>query len=275
MKIKDESEALPSCAGDSANPPSKPRSLWSLPAQAAKFYEAMELEPDMMLISAKSSPWRTAIILDAQSTNRTILNLMIRTLGTRMKLFTEVRKRPGKSTEILAWSWLTSYGFIYLMIIPSLPVFHEEWVVTSRTLLVCINSEIKTIAYKGFWSHLEKLGGQGLPIDPELARVYLNINPEGVLLKEAHDIVEELGMVTRPFAQQSTARSAHSQAAAGEYREATAALDRADESVSQGCSIMTFTIISIIFLPMSLTNSVFGINAKEFSGSGARMSIRQ
>lgn len=58
--------------------------------------------------------------------------------------------------------------------------------------------------------------------------------------------------------------------------EATAALDRADESVNQGRSIMTFTVISIIFLPMSFMSSVFGMNAKEITGSeNALMSIRE
>jgi Mg2+ and Co2+ transporter CorA len=47
--------------------------------------------------------------------------------------------------------------------------------------------------------------------------------------------------------------------------EATYALKRADESVSQGRSIMLFTIITIIFLPLSFMTSVFGMNASDFS----------
>lgn len=48
--------------------------------------------------------------------------------------------------------------------------------------------------------------------------------------------------------------------------EATAALGRADESVHQGRSIMIFTIITIIFLPLSFMSSIFGMNAVEFTG---------
>ncbi|KAK0103966.1 hypothetical protein ONS96_005071 [Cadophora gregata f. sp. sojae] len=47
--------------------------------------------------------------------------------------------------------------------------------------------------------------------------------------------------------------------------EAKYALKRADESVSQGRSIMLFTIVTIIFLPLSFMSSVFGMNAKDFS----------
>ncbi|ESZ93158.1 hypothetical protein SBOR_6437 [Sclerotinia borealis F-4128] len=230
-------------------------------------------------------------------------------------------------------------------------------------------SEMKTIAYETFWSHLEKLSRRGVQIDPELSRVYLNINPEGVLLKEAHDIVEEPGMMARIYAHQlqvandfskslesmngrsepmqeiadvlcqillefqknsstrngqimnstmsaakviridqstiersldltDTVSNHHTElhqleASAREIAdqlrdlltlkqqqasiiEATAALDRADESVSQGRSIMAFTVISIIFLLMTFVSSVFGMNAKEFTGSdNAVMGIRE
>lgn len=58
--------------------------------------------------------------------------------------------------------------------------------------------------------------------------------------------------------------------------EATASLDRADESVHQGRSIMIFTVITIIFLPLSFMSSVFGMNAVEFTGSSnSVMSIRE
>lgn len=61
---------------------------------------------------------------------------------------------------------------------------------------------MKTTAFKLFWRHLEQLSGQRLKIDPEKARLYLNINPEGVLLREAHDIIEELKMMSRINMQQ-------------------------------------------------------------------------
>jgi Mg2+ and Co2+ transporter CorA len=57
--------------------------------------------------------------------------------------------------------------------------------------------------------------------------------------------------------------------------EATAALHRADETVKQGRTIMVFTVITIIFLPLSFMSSVFGMNAKELSGSdGGVMSLK-
>lgn len=61
---------------------------------------------------------------------------------------------------------------------------------------------MKTIAYETFWNHLEKLNEPARKIDPKRARIALNINPEGALLKEAHDIIEELGMMARIYAQQ-------------------------------------------------------------------------
>lgn len=58
--------------------------------------------------------------------------------------------------------------------------------------------------------------------------------------------------------------------------EATASLDRADESVHQGRSIMIFTVITIIFLPLSFMSSIFGMNAVEFTGpSNSVMGIRE
>ncbi|KAF5873561.1 uncharacterized protein Bfra_005024 [Botrytis fragariae] len=235
-------------------------------------------------------------------------------------------------------------------------------------------SEMKTTAFKLFWRHLEQLSGQRLKIDPEKARLYLNINPEGVLLREAHDIIEELRMMSRinlqqlqvtqvfskaletfngqvepmqemtgllrlmlkelkknssdsngmisngtPSAEDSSAKvnkvmikhtidrsldlvdtisNHHSELnqledsareIAEQLRdlltlkqqqasiiEATASLDRADESVHQGRSIMIFTVITIIFLPLSFMSSIFGMNAVEFTGSSnSVMGIRE
>ncbi|KAI9646050.1 hypothetical protein NHQ30_005488 [Ciborinia camelliae] len=236
-------------------------------------------------------------------------------------------------------------------------------------------SQMKTSAFELFWRHIQILSGQRLKIDPERARIYLNINPEGVLLREAHDIVEELRMMARIHMQQlqvtqifsktlesingqvepmhemtgllslmlqelqrnnssnsngsvtgsSSAidttqirankamikqtidRSVdlvdkiskhHNELQQLEYSareiaeqlrdlltlkqqqasiiEATAALDRADESVNQGRSIMIFTVITIIFLPLSFMSSIFGMNAIEFTGSdNAVMGIRE
>ncbi|KAH7399882.1 hypothetical protein BKA64DRAFT_467978 [Cadophora sp. MPI-SDFR-AT-0126] len=58
--------------------------------------------------------------------------------------------------------------------------------------------------------------------------------------------------------------------------EAKYALKRADESVSQGRSIMLFTIVTIVFLPLSFMSSVFGMNTKDFADAkgGPNMSLK-
>jgi len=58
--------------------------------------------------------------------------------------------------------------------------------------------------------------------------------------------------------------------------EAKLALRRADESVIQGRSLMLFTIVTIIFLPLSFMSSVFGMNASDFDapGGGNNMSLK-
>ncbi|KAM0159945.1 hypothetical protein ACHAQE_004797 [Botrytis cinerea] len=236
-------------------------------------------------------------------------------------------------------------------------------------------SEMKTSSFELFWRHLKKLSSQRLKISPKTARLYLNINPEGVLLQEAHDIIEELKMMSRINMQQLQVTQAFSKALetingqiepmqemsdllslmldemrkkgpwysngmpkggmspaedtstkfkkfmikytidrslelvdtishhhtelhqledsareiADQLRdlltlkqqqasiiEATASLDRADESVHQGRSIMIFTVITIIFLPLSFMSSIFGMNAVEFTGpSNSVMGIRE
>lgn len=61
----------------------------------------------------------------------------------------------------------------------------------------------------------------------------------------------------------------------GSIIEAKSALARAEESVTQGRSIMMFTVVTIIFLPLSFMSSIFGMNAKELSGpDGAIMPIQ-
>ncbi|TEY39017.1 hypothetical protein BOTCAL_0472g00040 [Botryotinia calthae] len=236
-------------------------------------------------------------------------------------------------------------------------------------------SAMKTSAFELFWRHLEQLSNQRLKVSPERARLYLNINPEGVLLQEAHDIIEELKMMSRINLQQLQVTQVFSKTLetingkvepmqemtdllslmleelrkkkpiisngmtndgtspaedtstkvnkvmikktidrsldlvdtisnhqtelrqledsareiAEQLRdlltlkqqqasiiEATASLDRADESVQQGRSIMIFTVITIIFLPLSFMSSIFGMNAVEFTGtSNSVMGIRE
>ncbi|KAH6719497.1 hypothetical protein BKA61DRAFT_714014 [Leptodontidium sp. MPI-SDFR-AT-0119] len=257
-------------------------------------------------------------------------------------------------------------------------------------------SGMKTVAYETFWRHLDKLNATDRQLaDFEVtARSYLNINPEGELLKEVHDIIEELRMMSRIYTQQlhvledfsrhlenmhqqdeknapkklvdvmleiknllgpriaphsaedplaaqhnqspaqnGTARlitngtpsSEDAAANASSISESTVefakrvcsnvtlrreqlqdleessigvsdqlrdllslkqqqasiieaklALKRADESVIQGRSIMLFTIVTIIFLPLSFMTSVFGMNASEFETptGGNSMSLK-
>ncbi|CAG8983892.1 hypothetical protein HYALB_00005531 [Hymenoscyphus albidus] len=253
-------------------------------------------------------------------------------------------------------------------------------------------SGMKIVAFEAFWRHLDRLSESDRQhIDLEsTARKYLNINPEGKLLKEVHDIIEELRMMMRIFSQQKTVaadfvehlRTLHDQerkhnlnmpADDGKLEimveiknllqanssnatspisggggqqpllngtvsapqsiptsavtentlrhakkvvdnialrrieleelegstnsiydqlkdllslkqqqasiiEAKYALKRADESIKQGRSVMLFTIVTIIFLPLSFMSSVFGMNASNFDspdGTGNRMSLRE
>lgn len=73
-------------------------------------------------------------------------------------------------------------------------------------MLTYQQSGMKTVAFEAFWRHLDKLSeSDRKAMDLEsTARKYLNINPEGKLLKEVHDIIEELRMMMRIFAQQKT-----------------------------------------------------------------------
>jgi hypothetical protein len=63
---------------------------------------------------------------------------------------------------------------------------------------------MKTVAFETFWRHLDKLSVADRQFQDleEVARKYLNINPEGKLLKEVHDIIEELRMMMRIYNQQ-------------------------------------------------------------------------
>jgi hypothetical protein len=60
---------------------------------------------------------------------------------------------------------------------------------------------MKTVAYQGFWQNLKELtlADHQLANYEVTARSYLNINPEGELLREIHDISEELRMMTRVY----------------------------------------------------------------------------
>ncbi|KAH6651973.1 hypothetical protein BKA67DRAFT_660747 [Truncatella angustata] len=47
--------------------------------------------------------------------------------------------------------------------------------------------------------------------------------------------------------------------------QAWQAMKQSEETTRQGTSIMIFTVVTIVFLPLSFMSSVFGMNAKEFS----------
>ncbi|KAF7897210.1 hypothetical protein EAF00_005438 [Botryotinia globosa] len=396
--------------------------------QAAKVYEAMDLEPDIKLLHShlhETPPFHPRRTLDqsyyfklentdsrdkdqvvSRGTNErrktnggtrvvmvdqlwmyildehTIITSFPRRLGRNKPDSSGVHKcirdrleniRPGQINSV--------YDLALLIINECSMVFFDRTKPTDKrpeVLDIFSNaigyvSEMKTNAFELFWRHLEKLSGQRLKTSPERARMYLNINPEGVLLREAHDIIEELKMMSRINLQQlqvtqvfskalqtingqvepmqeitgllnlmlkelqkknfsdsngltndspakdtptkfskvilkhtidqsldliDTISNHHSELQqleesareiAEQLRdlltlkqqqasiiEATASLDRADESVQQGRSIMIFTIITIIFLPLSFMSSIFGMNAVEFTGSSnSVMGIRE
>ncbi|KAH8594211.1 hypothetical protein B0O99DRAFT_687855 [Bisporella sp. PMI_857] len=62
----------------------------------------------------------------------------------------------------------------------------------------------KTVAFETFWHHLDKMSASDRQLAgfESIVRSYLNINPEGELLREAHDITEELRMMIRIFTHQ-------------------------------------------------------------------------
>jgi hypothetical protein len=66
---------------------------------------------------------------------------------------------------------------------------------------------MKTIAFEGFWRHLDKVHFNNprmtsIEAIEESAHSYFDLNPEGMLLREAHDIMDELRMMARIYSQQ-------------------------------------------------------------------------
>ncbi|KAF7937318.1 uncharacterized protein EAE98_001632 [Botrytis deweyae] len=387
--------------------------------QAAKVYEAMDLEPDIKLLRShlhETPPLHPRRTLD-QSYYFKLENTDSRDKDQVVSRGTNERRKINGSTRVVMVDQLWMYILDEYTIITSFPrrlgrnkpdssgvhkcirdrlekirpgqinsvydlallilnecstVFFDRTKPTDKrpeVLDIFSNaigyvSEMKTNAFELFWGHVEQLSGHKLKISPEKARLYHNINPEGVLLREAHDIIEELKMISRINLQQLQVTQVFSKAlqtmngqvepmqeiagllslmlkelqkknptdsngitsdspakdtpknfnkvilkhtinrsldlvetisnhqselqqledSAREISEqlrdlltlkqqqasiieATASLDLADESVHQGRSIMIFTIITIIFLPLSFMSSIFGMNAVEFTGS--------
>ncbi|TGO63023.1 hypothetical protein BOTNAR_0106g00190 [Botryotinia narcissicola] len=397
--------------------------------QAAKVYEAMDLEPDIKLVHShlhEQPPFHTRRTLDhsyyfklenTESRDRdqvvyrgtkerrkihgstgvvmvdqlwmyildehTIITSFPKRLGRNKPDSSGVHRcvrdrlekiRPGQINSVYDLALLIMKECSMVFFDRTKPTDERPEVLDIFADAIGSVSEMKTTAFKLFWRHLEQLSGQRLKIDPEKARLYLNINPEGVLLREAHDIIEELKMMSRINMQQlqvtqlfskaletingqvepmqemtsllslmlkemqrknssnangiindlpaedsatevnkimikhtidrsfdlvDTISNHHSelhqledsareiaeqlrdlltlkQQQQASIIEATASLDRADESVHQGRSIMIFTVITIIFLPLSFMSSVFGMNAVEFTGfPNSVMGIRE
>ncbi|RYP79475.1 hypothetical protein DL770_006656 [Monosporascus sp. CRB-9-2] len=64
-------------------------------------------------------------------------------------------------------------------------------------------TEMTSIAYDSFWKHTDLQAKNMLPNSPRNAgNKYLNINPEGILFKEAQDIAEELKIMKRIYTEQ-------------------------------------------------------------------------
>lgn len=49
--------------------------------------------------------------------------------------------------------------------------------------------------------------------------------------------------------------------------QAYEAMKQGEETVRQGKAIMVFTVMTIVFLPLSFMSSLFGMNAVELTGS--------
>ncbi|ORY60875.1 uncharacterized protein BCR38DRAFT_442746 [Pseudomassariella vexata] len=50
---------------------------------------------------------------------------------------------------------------------------------------------------------------------------------------------------------------------------------QSDEAIKQGRSVMIFTIVTIVFLPLSFMSSIFGMNSIDFSPEGNTMTLRE
>jgi hypothetical protein len=69
---------------------------------------------------------------------------------------------------------------------------------------------MKTIAFEGFWRHLDNMhlnnphltNLEAIEAIEASARIYFDVNPEGMLLREAHDIMDELRMMARIYLHQ-------------------------------------------------------------------------
>ncbi|KAK3396852.1 hypothetical protein B0T20DRAFT_244041 [Sordaria brevicollis] len=95
------------------------------------------------------------------------------------------------------------------------------------------------------------------------------------LLSEVTDRIEELEGLRS--AAKSTADSVNDLLSLKQQQasvvQAWESVRQAEESVSQGRAVMMFTIVTIVFLPLSFMSSIFGMNNKEFTDQGS-MTLR-
>ncbi|KAH6712755.1 hypothetical protein BKA61DRAFT_484150 [Leptodontidium sp. MPI-SDFR-AT-0119] len=353
--------------------PNKRGELGEYLLQIAKIYDALDIEPDVRILRDhlhKDPPLHARRTLDQSFPRR---------WGRNKPDWSGVHKGIRARLDHLREGEIQSVYDMALLIMNqcSTVFFDRTKPVDERPEILDIFSNalshvsgMKCISFESFWRQLHKLSSSDhQQADFEAtARKYLNINPEGELLRETHDIIEELRMMSHIFNEQlhvvdqftnhlknlrekeekkktaevkmldvmvevqklgavanqpqtsdratvaketadsgsrttisipeSTIQLAqdvgheissrlaelqkleHSTVYVSDQQlkdllslkqqqasiiEAKYALKRADESVTQGRSIMLFTIVTIIFLPLSFMSSVFGMNTKDLA----------
>ncbi|KAK4167456.1 hypothetical protein QBC43DRAFT_142137 [Cladorrhinum sp. PSN259] len=96
------------------------------------------------------------------------------------------------------------------------------------------------------------------------------------LLAEVDDRLDELEGLKKGA--ESTAKSVNDLLQLKQQQasvvQAWESVKQAEEAVRQGRAIMMFTVMTIIFLPMSFISSIFGMNNREFGGEGNPWSVK-
>ncbi|KAK4228072.1 hypothetical protein QBC38DRAFT_536036 [Podospora fimiseda] len=96
------------------------------------------------------------------------------------------------------------------------------------------------------------------------------------LLAEVDDRLDELEGLKKGA--ESTAKSVNDLLQLKQQQasvvQAWESVKQAEEAVRQGRAIMMFTVMTIIFLPMSFISSIFGMNNREFGGSDNPWSVK-
>ncbi|RXG45950.1 hypothetical protein VDGE_02058 [Verticillium dahliae] len=119
----------------------------------------------------------------------------------------------------------------------------------------------------------------------ELHVPLLDINPEAALHREIEDIKEELDIMIYVIKWRikeleqlrdsalSTCEGVKGLLALKQQQagvvQAWMSLKQSEETVKQGRSIMLFTVVTIVFLPLTFTAAIFGMNALELGSNGS------